>query len=355
MKKTYSILNSVAALAADLTLSGGKMYVVSDTATTSPQINVSKISNYKKQAKVTAVAGLDTATVTAASSVGYRHAFSFSQLLTTGIRKQAVIDTLEIAADTATTIAVRLKAQFDGFGFEAVMTNTAGAMAIVAGTGAEIIAIAAITPSVVLSAHTAGVYAVNTGAVLIASGIAEAVSATNYTSIDVTFGAESTPELGAEYRDLVSEHTFYISETDGDGALLIAAITAVLENVVYSLEKHSSFAAINSTATATVAQVKTGYITSTSGAATTITLPTGTLLGAELGAIRGTVHELYIDNTAGSNTVTIAVATDGILSTGAADTAGSFGDLTVASGATGIGRYTIMFSSATTYVFTRSA
>jgi hypothetical protein len=118
---------------------------------------------------------------------------------------------------------------------------------------------------------------------------------------------------------------------------------------------HTATAAINATATATAAQVATGYITSTSAAATTITLPTGTLLGAALGATRGTVFDLYIDNTAGASTVTIAVAVNGILSTAAADTAGSFGDLTVAAGVTGIARYTLMFASATAYVFTRTA
>ena len=113
--------------------------------------------------------------------------------------------------------------------------------------------------------------------------------------------------------------------------------------------------AINSTATATAAQVASGYITSTSAAATTITLPTGTALGSAIGATKGTVLDLFIDNTAGANTVTIAVNTNAILSTAATDTAGSFGDLTVASGATGLARYTIMFSSATAYVFTRTA
>ena len=113
--------------------------------------------------------------------------------------------------------------------------------------------------------------------------------------------------------------------------------------------------AINATATATAAQVATGYITSTSAAATAITLPTGTLLGAALGATQGTVFDLYIDNTAGASAVTIAVAVNGILSTAAADTPGSFGDLTVASGVTGVGRFTLMFSSATAYVFTRTA
>ena len=129
-------------------------------------------------------------------------------------------------------------------------------------------------------------------------------------------------------------------------------------NLVFTDQNHPSTAAINATATATAAQVITGYITSTSAAATTITLPTGTLLGAALGATAGTVMDLYVDNTAGASTVTIAVATNGVLSTAAVDAAaaaGSFGDLTIASGATGIGRFTIMFSSATAYVFTRTA
>ena len=118
---------------------------------------------------------------------------------------------------------------------------------------------------------------------------------------------------------------------------------------------HATVAAINATATATAAQVATGYITSTSAAATTITLPTGTLLGAALGAARGTVFDLYVDNTAGANTVTMAVAVNGVLSSAAADTPGSFGDLTIASGATGIARFTLMFSSATAYTFSRTA
>ena len=135
----------------------------------------------------------------------------------------------------------------------------------------------------------------------------------------------------------------------------LVATTVTATNLVYTDQNHPTTAAIDATATATAAQVATGYITSTSAAATVITLPTGTLLGAALGATAGTVMDLYIDNTAGANTVTIAVATNGILSTAATDTAGSFGDLTVASGVTGLARFTIMFSSATAYVFTRTA
>jgi hypothetical protein len=128
-----------------------------------------------------------------------------------------------------------------------------------------------------------------------------------------------------------------------------------LNGFIGNLVSNPTVAAINATATATAAEVATGYITSTSAAATTITLPTGTLLGAALGATQGTVFDLYVDNTGGANTVTMAVAVNGVLSSAAADTPGSFGDLTIASGATGIARFTLMFASATAYTFSRTA
>ena len=141
-----------------------------------------------------------------------------------------------------------------------------------------------------------------------------------------------------------------------EGALTPVA-GAVGSTVVNPLVVHpvTTANAVDATATLTAAQVASGYITSTSAAATTLTLPTGTLLGAALGAVRGTIHELYIDNTAGANTVTMAVAVNGIVSTAATDAATSFGHLTVAAGVTGLARFTLMFSSATAYVFTRTA
>jgi hypothetical protein len=113
--------------------------------------------------------------------------------------------------------------------------------------------------------------------------------------------------------------------------------------------------AINATGNATAAQVADGYITSTSAALTTITLPTGTALGAALGASRGTILDLYVDNTAGASVVTMAVNTNAVLSSAAVDTPGSFGDLTIAAGPTGLARFTLMFSSATAYTFSRTA
>ena len=111
----------------------------------------------------------------------------------------------------------------------------------------------------------------------------------------------------------------------------------------------------NSTATLTADKVASGYITSTSAAATTLTLPTGTLLGTKLGASKGTVFDLYIDNTAGANVVTIAVATNGIISALGAAVAASAGLKTIPAGVTGQAKFTLMFSSGTAYTFTRVA
>lgn len=146
-----------------------------------------------------------------------------------------------------------------------------------------------------------------------------------------------------------------VSSTNGFKGSLAPLTGATAPLAITNPQITHTAAAINATATATAAQVATGYITSTSAAATTITLPTGTLLGAALGATAGTVFDLIIDNTAGANTVTIAVATNGILSAAAVAVGASFGLLTVPSGVTGLARFTLIFSSATAYTFTRTA
>lgn len=176
-------------------------------------------------------------------------------------------------------------------------------------------------------------------------------------NVDRCFGAtppvdgEAGYAIGCEFHPStgVLGATLYINEGSTTSCAFRASVTGGVMRPVSS-------AAINSTATATAAQVATGYITSTSALATTITLPTGTLLGGAMGATGGTVFNLIVDNTAGANVVTIAVAVNGVLSDGAV-TAGAvaFGDLTIASGVTGIARFTIMFSSATAYAFSRTA
>ena len=170
---------------------------------------------------------------------------------------------------------------------------------------------------------------------------------------NTTFNGPVRSENG--FQDISINATTGAVTVDATFGATTSVTNLTTTNLVFTDQNHPTTAAINATATATAAQVATGYITSTSAAATTITLPTGTLLGAALGASQGTSFDLYVDNTAGASTVTMAVATNGVLSSAAADTPGSFGDLTIAAGATGIARFTIMFSSATAYTFSRTA
>ena len=156
---------------------------------------------------------------------------------------------------------------------------------------------------------------------------------------------------GASTQVLTGQYGILTVQSDGSNWNIIAANTAGFSGQVSS---HIPVA-VNATATLTAAQVATGYITSTSAAAVTMTLPTGTLLGAAIGAVQGTILDLYIDNTAGANTVTIAVATNGILSALAAAVGTDPGLLTVPSGVTGQACFRLMFSSATAYTFTRIA
>lgn len=105
----------------------------------------------------------------------------------------------------------------------------------------------------------------------------------------------------------------------------------------------------DSTGTISAAQLARGLITCTSGAATSITLPTATQLATALGASQGSVFEFILDNSAGSNTVTIVVGA-GITASGFPST----NTLTLAQSATvGIAGFRICFISGTAATLTR--
>ena len=153
--------------------------------------------------------------------------------------------------------------------------------------------------------------------------------------------------------ETTGQTTVYVKTTNKFGEIEITGllvntpiatlITTVFPSIstVVGLTTNRVATAINSTATATAAQTATGYITSTSAAATSITLPTATLLAAQLNANAGSSFDLVVDNTAGSNTVTMVVGS-GIVAASAI-TGGT--TLTVASGAIGV--FKIVFSSTT--------
>jgi len=112
---------------------------------------------------------------------------------------------------------------------------------------------------------------------------------------NTTFSGPVRSENG--FQDISVSATTGAVTVDATFGATTSVTNLTTTNLVFTDQNHPTTVAINATATATAAQVITGYITSTSAAATVITLPTGTLLGAALSATAGTVMDLYVDNT----------------------------------------------------------
>lgn len=107
--------------------------------------------------------------------------------------------------------------------------------------------------------------------------------------------------------------------------------------------------AINTTATVTAAQLAGGLLTSTSAAAVTMTLPTATAMASQIGATQGTTFDFVVDNSAGANTVTVAVGS-GIVASGFPGT----NTLTLANSATiGTAVFRLTFISTTAATLAR--
>jgi len=299
------------------------------------------------------------------------------QIDAAGTRSEPLINIVNTGADGGTNDHVILISQTGVLNSDVInITYSSGASdgnALFIGMGTNVAgsAIQMTTAGTGVSGEGCALDITHTGALVAGADLVNITSNGNHSSTSNLFSIEATGASTA------GRWALYINSTDSgmeglkvdagavvfDETLLVTGVATftakpvlpILTELNTTIDTRSTAAAINATATATAAEVATGRITSTSAAATTITLPTGTLLGGELSASAGDVFDLVIDNSAGASTVTIAVAVNGVLSTAAVDTGGSFGDLTVASGVTGVAVYRIMFTSATAYAFTRVA
>lgn len=112
--------------------------------------------------------------------------------------------------------------------------------------------------------------------------------------------------------------------------------------------KQNTSTAYTSNSTITAAELSGGLITVTSGTLT-LTLPTTTLIAAQIGAVAGTVFDFVVNNSGSGGTVTIAVGA-GIVASGFP----SANTLTLANSATvGIAGFRLTFLSATAATLTR--
>lgn len=134
-------------------------------------------------------------------------------------------------------------------------------------------------------------------------------------------------------------------------ALASSSFTSPGSNVTLAkaVVRNNSATAVNVTGAITAAQLGGGLITSTSAAGVTATLPTAALLATAIGATRGTIFEFVVDNSAGANTVTIAVNTGITVGT----TALTGGDTLTVSTAQVVASFRLIFTSTTTAILRR--
>ena len=169
----------------------------------------------------------------------------------------------------------------------------------------------------VQSAATTDSTTSTTGAIKTAGGIGVAKAIVAGTTITATTGliSDSVTEL-----------------TSGNGITM-------KKNLV----NQKTLTALNTSGTVTAAIINKGGITSTSAAGVTATLDTAANIGTQIGAADGTSVDFVVDNTAGANTVTVAVAAGITVCSGVVT--GS--DTLTVSVANAIGLFRLIFSSAT--------
>jgi len=158
---------------------------------------------------------------------------------------------------------------------------------------------------------------------------------------DNGFYEVSSTQLGASMGNALQ---FVITTTGVQAGTIKELVTGSGITTAHNLIRNNTLTALNSTGTVTAAMINNGGITSTSAAGVTATLDTAANIGSQIGAGNGTTIDFIVDNTAGANTVTVAVAS-GITAATPVITGGA--TLTV-SVANAIGLFRLVFSDATT-------
>ena len=216
------------------------------------------------------------------------------------------------------------------------------------------------------------IYVMNTSNVWVASTGAqgEGYSATSTSSVAIGTGTKTfTTQAGLAYlpgdRVRISDSSDTTKYMEGvvtsysgttlviSSDLAVSSGTITTWNIgiagnpgVVAINRNTTPSAIDTTGTASAAAMASGYITSTSAAAVSITTPTAAAIIAQLGgsAGKGTSYELVVDNSAGANTVTLVL--DGSI------TVLNSNSLAVTT-ANAVGIFKIIFTGATTAVIAR--
>lgn len=180
----------------------------------------------------------------------------------------------------------------------------------------------------------------------------EKIGVVNGTAAAPSYAFNTQDDMGM-YKASATELGFSVGGLQKGGFNTLGLFATVIseqlagQGIIFNnaITRKNTLSAIDATAVATAAEVAGGVITSTSVAATTITLPDTTALRLQLLGLLsgpGSFFDFFIDNSAGANTVTLVEGAG--MTTASALTGGN--DLTIAAGE--VANFRVYFKTATT-------
>jgi len=225
---TYSVLNTIAALAADITLVGRKLNVAITSVTgtpTFPTLDYINIVDEKTQAAVTEVLQTETITYVAANATKYR--FSITQMVD-GVLQSAIITYDSDASGTDAEIGQAIVDQVNAHTeLRVTASNPASPVLLTAQAGYPTFTVAGatnVTPLVTL----AGVAAQGQGTTLAANGIVGAEAGQVYTKYEFSYNSDAGVQMQSSTLNGGNTHTLYVKE----GAANFAAFNTRMGEVV---------------------------------------------------------------------------------------------------------------------------
>ena len=189
-------------------------------------------------------------------------------------------------------------------GYQALRSNTNGSLNIANGYQA-------------LFSNTIGSLNIANGCQALYYNTGNANTAYGYQALRANISGNSNTAIGNNSDVLTG--TLSNATAIGNGAIVNTSNTIQLGNTSVTaittsgnfINLNPTLVAINTSATATAANIVSGYITSSTAAAVTITLPTAAQIATSIGGTvsQGTSFEFSVENTGTTNAVTLAVGT----------------------------------------------
>lgn len=209
MASNYNIIETVAASAADVVLTGdGKLSI-----TGAPVIPLKLSKMGTKIAAAAAVARIQTITITTTPAANTSYAFVVVQKVNNNTMTRTIRVTTPAGNYTSSVISNQFKTQLENNGLK--MTASVGGTSdsvttITAAAGYEVYAISPVE-NTTAAVSAAGSYAVGLGSVLAASGLNGFTAANYYDAYPVSIGQEIIVDGGARKDVGVNKYVVYVN------------------------------------------------------------------------------------------------------------------------------------------------